>query len=114
MKIICRFISFALFLIVIIIAFLNSAGIINIETSFLSMKLNTGFLIFACSLVSCLSTLILFAPHFLSGFEKKKFKKQAEHAKLNYEIESEKVKQLEAKIKTLEEALKIATKSKNS
>ena len=40
-----------------------------------------------------------------------RFKQQAEKLKLNYEIESATVKQLEAKIKTLEEALRIATKN---
>ncbi len=46
----------------------------------------------------------------LSRATGKAVKKQLDDIKLSHEIESSKVNRLEAKIQTLEEALKIATK----
>lgn len=101
-----------MFLIVIGIAVaFNITNSITLETPFISLKSNIGFLILFCAVLASLSTLLLIFPQgWSSTSEKNKIKKQFENTKLNYEIESEKVKQLELKIKTLEEALKAATK----
>ena len=112
MKTVCRFISFVLILLVAVIVIFNVSNTITLETSFLSLKANVGFLIFFCAVIGGLSTILfLMSLNKSDKVENSKFKRQFENTKLNYEIESEKVKQLEAKIKTLEEALKIATKN---
>lgn len=109
MKIILRFTSLFLILFITIIVFVNISSSITLETNFLSLKANVGFLILLCTVLGSISILLLI---FSFGISKdKKLKKQLENQKLEHEIESDKVKQLEAKIKTLEEALKIATKN---
>lgn len=110
MKTVFRFLAIVLFLIIVLIVLFNIPNKISIETSFLSLKTNVGFLIFLCAIFSNIATVFLGLS--LKGFSgtDKRLLKQVEHTKLNYEVESEKVKQLEAKITTLEEALKMATK----
>lgn len=105
MKTILRFLALFLFLLICIIALVNISNTITIETSFLSLKVNIGFLILLSATASSLGTLFLSN----SFNNKNKLKKQIKSEKLSYQIESDKVKQLEAKINTLEEALKIAT-----
>lgn len=108
MKTILRFFSFTLTLLILVTVLFNITNTITLESNFFSFKVNVGFLIFLSAIASSLATL-LFSLSF-GKQNKSKLKKQIENEKLNYELESEKVKQLEAKIKTLEEALKIATK----
>ena len=111
MKTVFKFLAIVFFLLITLIILFNVSNKISIETSFLSLKTNVGFLIFICSVLGMMGTIFLGLS--LGWFSKvdKGLKKHFENTKLNYEIESDKVKQLEAKIKTLEEALKIATKS---
>ena len=110
MKTLLNFLSFVLFLLIAIIVLTNISNTISIETNFISLRANVGFLIFFCAIISSLGTifLILARGSFLQA-DKNKLEKQAEDTKLDFEIELEKVNQLEAKIKTLERALKIAT-----
>lgn len=108
MKATFKFLSLLLLLIVLCSGLINISNSISIETSFLSLRVNIGFLIFFCSVLSALSLLLLLMSLNTKG--KQNLKKQAENARLNYEIESDKVKQLEAKIKTLEEALKLSNR----
>ena len=111
MKKIFRLFAFIFLLTIGVFVVFNITNSITLETPFISVKSNIGFLILFCAILSCLSTLLFIFPTGSSGnSEKNKIKKQFENTKLNYEIESDKVKQLEAKIKTLEEALKAATK----
>ena len=111
MKTFYRFISFVLILLVVVIVIFNISNTITLETGFLSLKANVGFLIFFSAIISSVSTIFLeMSLGWFSKTDKNKFKKQIENTKLNYEIESDKVKQLEAKVRTLEEALKMATR----
>ena len=105
MKIIFRFISITIFLLIGLFVLFNISNTIALETSFLSLRANVGFFILFCAILSSLATLLLLISMKSS---KSDFKKQFENAKLDHEIESGKVSQLEAKIKTLEEALKKA------
>lgn len=98
-------------LLIAVIVLLNISNTITLENKFISLKANVGFLILFCSLLGSISTIFLTISFGWFGVsDKERFKKQANSAKLNYEIESDKVKQLEAKVKTLEEALRMATK----
>lgn len=114
MKTLLKFFSFALFLLIVLIIVLNFSNTISVETSFFSFKANVGFLIFLTSILSYFATIFLLLSMGWSyraneSKIKNQIKNQIEKTKLNYEIESDKVKQLEAKIQTLEAALKIAT-----
>ena len=111
MKIFFKFIAFLLFIAIALVFLVNISNSISLEAPFFSMKANVGFLILSCALLSSIATIffILSAGLFIKSDEGK-FKKQIENTKLNYEIESDKVKQLEAKIETLEEALKMISK----
>ena len=106
MKTIYNFVAFVFLLLVALLVLCNVSNTISLETSFISLKANVGFLILSCSILSSIATILLLLS--FSKSNKNKIK-QLENTKLNYEIESNKVKQLEAKVKTLEEALKIAT-----
>jgi cell division protein FtsB len=108
MKTIYRFLGFLLFIFIALAVLLNISNSIAIETAFFSIKVNVGFLILLCSLFGSIATLF-FLFSFNSSSKNKQLKKQLESHKINYEVESDKVKQLESKIKTLEEALRIAT-----
>lgn len=110
MKTITRFSSFLLLLLIAIIVILNISNTISLETSFFSLKVNLGFLILFCAIAGSFATILLTSSFSKTREEKDKLKKQIHKEKLNYETESEKVKQLEAKINTLEEALKAATR----
>ena len=111
MKIFYRCIAFVLVFLIFLIVLFNISNTIILETSFISLRANVGLLIFFCATVGSLSTVfLLMSLDSFSRDDKDKFKKQIETIKLNYEIEFEKVRQLEAKIKTLEEALKLAMK----
>lgn len=107
MKTILRSFSVIVFLLILIIVLFNISNSITIETPFLSLKSNVGFLILLCVILSSLGTTLLRMSFFRS--DKSKQKKQFEDIKLSYDVESDKVKQLEAKIKSLEEALKMTT-----
>lgn len=109
MKIILRFTSLFLILFITIVVFVNISSSITLETNFLSLKANVGFLILLCTVLGSISILLLIFS--FGSSRDKKLKKQIENQKLEHEVEFDKVKQLEAKIKTLEEALKIATKN---
>ena len=111
MKTISKFLSLIISVIIVLIFLVNISNTITLESSFLSVKANVGFLILACSVLSSLATVFYFISIglFLNP-ELSKYKKQVEKTKLNYELESDKVKQLEAKVNTLEEALKTMTK----
>ena len=106
MKTILRSISIIIFLAIGLFVLLNISNTIALESSFLSMRANVGFFILLCAILSSIATL-LFLMSITSA--KSNFKKQFENAKLEHEIESGKVNQLEAKIKTLEEALRKIT-----
>ena len=111
MKILFKILSVSVFFLIGLFVFLNSSNTIAIEASFLSTRVNVGFLIFLCVVLSSLATLLFLMSMDLNLKSNSiNVKKQIENAKLSHEIESAKVNQLEAKIKTLEEALKIATK----
>lgn len=104
-------ISVLLSLLIAIIVLLNISNTIILETSFISLKANVGFLILFCSILGSLVTMSLgISLNWNSRTNENKVKKQIEKSKLNYEIESDRVKQLEAKINTLEEALRVAIK----
>lgn len=111
MKSVLRFLSLLLILVVVFFVLINISNTIALETSFFSVRSNVGFLILLCAVLGSIATL-LFALSFSSGTKQKQLKKQLEKEKLDLEVEFERVKQLEAKIKTLEEALRIATKNK--
>src|SRR3989338_2597554 len=105
MKLIFRFISITVFLTIGLFVLLNISNTIALESSFLSIRTNVGLLILLCAILSSLATLLLFLS---VGSTRNSIKKQIENAKLEHEIESAKVSQLEAKIRTLEEAIKKA------
>ena len=109
MKAVFRFLSLVFFLLIVLIVLFNIPNKVSIETNFLSLKTNVGFLTFICAVFSNIGTVFLGISFGWFSKPDRSLKKQVENTKLNYEIESDKVKQLEAKIKTLEEALKIAT-----
>ena len=93
------------------IASLNISNTVSIESSFLNIKANAGFLIFTSGVFGCIATVFFLASFVsFSSLGREKLKKQIDDAKLNYEIRSDKIKQLEEKIKTLEEALKTVTR----
>ena len=102
MKLILRFISTTIFLTIGLFVLLNLSNTIALETSFLSLRANVGFFILLCAVLSSLATL-LFLMSMGPAKVTKNFNKQLEDAKLVHEIESSKISQLEAKIKTLEE-----------
>ncbi len=110
MKPIFRFISITVFLVIGLFVLLNISNSIAIETSFLSLRANVGFLILFCVVLSVLGTLLFLMS--IGSNPARNIKKQIEYEKLGREIESIKVIQLEAKIKTLEEALKKAVSDK--
>ena len=110
MKLILRFISITIFLVIGFFILLNISNTIALETSFLSLRANVGFFILLCAVLSSLATLLFLMSMEPALKTTKTFNKQLEDAKLGHEIESSKVEQLQAKIKTLEEAIKIATK----
>ena len=91
---------------------MNISNTITLETKFISLKANVGFLILSCSILSSLATLLLMPKGLFLNSDINKLKKQHEKSKLNHEIESDKVKQLEAKVNTLEEALRTVTQRK--
>lgn len=107
MKSIFGIISFSLFILIGLFVLLNISNSIAVETSFLSLRANVGFLILFCVILSILATLLFLMS--IGSRSTTNIKKQAEDAKLRHEIESAKVIQLEAKVKTLEEALKKVT-----
>ncbi len=109
MRVVFRFISIVLFLAIVLIVLFNIPNKLSIETSFFSLKTNVGFLILLCALLSNMGTVFLGLSLGWYSRTDKRLKRQVEETKLGYEVESDKVKQLEAKIKTLEEALKMAT-----
>lgn len=93
------------------VAAFNISNTVAIKSNFLNIEVNAGFLVFISGILGSIATLFFLASFVsFSNLGREKLKKQIDDAKLNYEIGSDKVKQLEAKIQTLEEALKIATK----
>ncbi len=80
----------------------------DLKLWFIELHTSTGLLLALTSAFSCLASLSLLISLGLTGQpqENIKIKNKIEETKLKHEIESDKVKQLEAKIKTLEEALK--------
>ena len=104
MKAIFKFSSIIIFLIIGLFVLLNISNTIALETSFLSLKANVGFLILFCVVLSILATILFLIS--IGSKPATNTKKQVEDAKLKHEIESLKITQLEAKINTLEEALK--------
>lgn len=111
MKSIFRFTSLLLLIIITVIVLVNISNTISLETSFFSLRANVGFLILLSAILGSVATMLLLLS-ISSRAKQKEMKRQLEKEKLNFEVESEKVKQLEAKVKTLEEAIKIATKNK--
>ena len=111
MKTTFRYFALVFLLLIGIAVAFNITNSIALEAPFISLKSNVGFLILSCAILASLSTLLFsISQDWSISSEKNKLKKKFENTKLNYEIESEKVKQLESKIKTLEEALKAATR----
>ena len=110
MKRVFHIISLSIFVLIGFLVLLNISNTIALETSFLSLRANVGFFLLFCAALSSLGTILFSMSISFSKSSTSNFKKQLEDAKLNHELESGKVNQLEAKIKTLEEALKIATK----
>ena len=106
MKTLSKLVAIIFSLLIALIILFNTGNTITLEIGSLSLKANVGLLIFSCVLLSIFAT-ILFRP---SAFDKNKLKKQIENTKLNHEIESDKVKQLQAKIDTLEAAIKAMAK----
>lgn len=112
MKTLFKTISFLIFLFITLFVLLNLSNTIAIETSFLSLRVNVGFLILLSTVLSSIGTLLFLISMNLPSKSANNFKKQFENAKLGHEIESSKVNQLEEKIKTLEEAIKKAVSDK--
>ncbi len=111
MKLNLKLVSIVIFLIIGLFVFLNISNTITFETAFLSLKASVGFFILFCVILSSIATLLfLISMNSTLKLSKNDFKRQLENSKLNHELESSKISQLEEKIKTLEEALKIATK----
>jgi len=112
MKGIYFLIAFVFCCVVAVLAFINFSNVITIESNFVNLKVNVGVLILFSVMLGSLST--IFVGMFLGWSADKgssrELLKHVENEKLKNEIESDKVKQLEAKIKTLEEALKSITK----
>lgn len=111
MKMLLRFLSVLTFSIVGIFVLINTSNTIALDMGFLSLRANVGFFILFCSILSSLATLLFLMTVSLNS-KTSNVKKQLESAKLTQEIESVKVSQLEAKIKTLEEAIKKAVSGK--
>ena len=113
MRLISQIFSFVIIVLILLVFFVNISNTITLETSFISLKANVGFLILSCSILSSLATLLfLISKGWFLNSDINKLKRQHEKSKLNHELESDKVKQLEAKINTLEEALKAVTQKK--
>lgn len=110
MKTVLKIISLTSLILIAAIVLLNTLNTIAMESNFFSIRVNVGFLGLLCALLGGILVLSLSLLFSNSGKGKKKLEKQFENEKLNRELETEKVKQLEAKIRTLEEALKLATK----
>ena len=106
MKAFLRLSSLFLIVLILILALFNISNIISIETGFLSLKVNVGLLILFCAIASSFATLSLINSSDKSTLDKNRLKKLLDSEKLNYEAESDRIKQLMAKIDTLEEALK--------
>lgn len=108
MKTILKSFSFAIMFFIGLTILLNLSNTIAIESSFISLRVNVGFLILFCSALSIVASMLFSMSSSLGQkINNIQIKKQIETAKLTSEIESEKVKQLEAKIKTLEKALEM-------
>lgn len=111
MKVISFVISFLFLAMVAVFIFVNISNLITFEIGSLQLKANVGFVMFFSVVVGSLITVLLGLS---LGWSKKPstpfLKRQTENEKLKTEIESDKVKQLQAKIETLEAALKVATR----
>ena len=111
MRAISLLISLILTLAILAFVLLNVSNVITMENAFIQLKVNVGFLILFIALSGGIITICLGVAFGISSKSKtKELKKKVEDQKLKGEIESDRVKQLEAKIKTLEEALDMATK----
>lgn len=110
MRTITLFTAFLLCLMVGIFVLLNISNIITLENNFFQLRVNVGFLILFAALAGSIIMLLL-GLGLGSSKKSKELKRKIEDEKLNKEIESDKIKQLEAKVKTLEEALNMATKA---
>ena len=111
MKQLCYLVSLLLFLIILSYSYLNSG-----QTVFFIYFLNKqpvqmtlSLLIFYFSMSAALATILVCYPTIMSLTEDfKKKSRQAEKSDITSEESSDKVKMLEAKIETLEAALKEA------
>lgn len=103
-------IAFLLGAIVIVLTLLNINNYISIEVVSESIRVNVGFVILAAAVLSSLSTIFYVQSQGWSPMAKS-LKGQVESAKLKHEVETDKVKQLEDKVKTLEKALETITNS---
>ena len=108
MKIFPRLISILLFISIVVIAYPNISNTINPEISLLNIRVSVGLLILFCSAISSLATMLFLG----SSQEKNRSTTITQNTKLDLEIEMNKVKQLENKLKTLEELLKKVTQKR--
>ena len=113
MKIVLKIISVIIFLLIISFGIMCLSSNSEVSTSLININLSTGIIIIFSFCIGLITAVLFYIGNTMStSVDKTKLKRQAENAKLNFEIESDKVKQLEAKIKTLEEALKTITSKK--
>ena len=89
-----------------LIVYFNISNIITFEVGKEIIKANVGFLCLSSSILGAfISVFFLIFNGTLLNMKSKQIERKFENVKLKHEIESDKVKQLEAKIKTLEKAL---------
>lgn len=108
MKVFPKLISILLFAFIIVIAYTNISNTINPEISLLNIRVSVGLLILFCSLLSSIATILFLNSRQATN----KSITSTQNTKLDLEIEMGKVKQLENKLKTLEEALKKVTQKR--
>ena len=109
MKTISILISTIFYLLIFWITYLNISNVISLESGPINIRVSVGGLIFLAAIMGSFATVFTgIAQGLFVNKRENKLSKQVENVKLKHEIESDKVKQLEAKIKTLEEALKAA------
>ena len=110
MKTVSFLISFLFLTLIAVFVFANVSNLITFEIGPLLLKANVGFIIFFSVIVGSLTTVLLGLSLGWSKGKNISSKWQTENEKLRTDIESDKVNQLKAKIKTLEEALKTVTR----
>lgn len=115
MKLASFIISLLLLTLILGLYYIGTSEVILLNLNLFTINTTPGNLVLCSAILGSLFTILIFySLGFFFRSDKKKFAKQIDDLKLRSEGESEKTKQLEAKIKTLEEALKIASGTKPS